>query len=101
MNAAEAIEVRIPSVPVQDLGSGSDSDVSLSSLIFLNHSSGSDDSAGEGEAGLESSAAVLLEHSELPPDDPRHNIWRLYFGSSFELELDNQSPSELVRNGSL
>ncbi|KAI4890260.1 hypothetical protein NFI96_014035 [Prochilodus magdalenae] len=91
----EAIHSSLGPSLVPDLGSGSDSDVSLSSLIFLNHSSGSDDSAGEGEAGLESSAAVLLEHSELPPDDPRHNIWRLYFGSSFELELDNQSPSEL------
>uniref|UniRef100_A0A8C2CM91 Peroxisomal ATPase PEX1 n=1 Tax=Cyprinus carpio TaxID=7962 RepID=A0A8C2CM91_CYPCA len=77
-----------------DLCSGSDSDVSLSSLIFLNHSSGSDDSAGEGDAGLEHSM-VLLDPSELPPEDPRHNIWRLYFGSSFESELDNQSLSEL------
>ncbi|KAL7830386.1 hypothetical protein SRHO_G00315130 [Serrasalmus rhombeus] len=91
----EAIHSSLGPSLLPDLGSGSDSDVSLSSLIFLNHSSGSDDSAGEGEAGLESSAAVLLEHSELAADDPRHNIWRLYFGSSFELELGNQSPSEL------
>uniref|UniRef100_A0A8C1QGV9 Peroxisomal ATPase PEX1 n=1 Tax=Cyprinus carpio TaxID=7962 RepID=A0A8C1QGV9_CYPCA len=81
-------------VNLYGLFSGSDSDVSLSSLIFLNHSSGSDDSAGEGDAGLEHSM-VLLDPSELPPEDPRHNIWRLYFGSSFESELDNQSLSEL------
>ncbi|KAG9355439.1 hypothetical protein JZ751_000277 [Albula glossodonta] len=70
-----------------DLGSGSDSDVSLSSMIFLNHSSGSDDSAGEGDGGL--------DHGELPTEDPRHNLWRLYFGSSYESELGNPSPSEL------
>ncbi|KAA0710479.1 Peroxisome biogenesis factor 1 [Triplophysa tibetana] len=79
---------------LHDLGSGSDSDVSLSSLIFLNHSSGSDDSAGEGDAGLDQSM-VLLDNSEFPPEDPRHNIWRLYFDSSFESELDNHSLSEL------
>lgn len=78
------------------MGSGSDSEVSVSSLIFLNHSSGSDDSAGETEAGMETSA-VELEHSEIPSEDLNHNIWRLYFGSSFELELGHHSPSELVR----
>uniref|UniRef100_A0A9J7XN20 Peroxisomal ATPase PEX1 n=1 Tax=Cyprinus carpio carpio TaxID=630221 RepID=A0A9J7XN20_CYPCA len=86
----EAIHSSLGPNLLHDLGSGSDSDVSLSSLIFLNHSSGSDDSAGEGDTGL-----VLLNPSELPPEDPRHNIWRLYFGSSFESELDNQSLSEL------
>uniref|UniRef100_A0A672SQ72 Peroxisomal ATPase PEX1 n=1 Tax=Sinocyclocheilus grahami TaxID=75366 RepID=A0A672SQ72_SINGR len=90
----EAIHSSLGPNFLHDLGSGSDSDVSLSSLIFLNHSSGSDDSAGEGDAGLEHSM-VLLDPSELPPDDPRQNIWRLYFGSSFESELDNQSLSEL------
>ncbi|XP_043073901.1 peroxisome biogenesis factor 1-like [Puntigrus tetrazona] len=90
----EAIHSSLGPNTLHDLGSGSDSDVSLSSLIFLNHSSGSDDSAGEGDAGLEHSM-VLLAPCELPPEDPRHNIWRLYFGSSFESELDNQSLSEL------
>ncbi|XP_059412510.1 peroxisomal ATPase PEX1-like [Carassius carassius] len=90
----EAIHSSLGPNILHDLGSGSDSDVSLSSLIFLNHSSGSDDSAGEGDTGLEHSM-VLLDPSELPPEDPRHNIWRLYFGSSFESELDNQSLSEL------
>ncbi|XP_051991093.1 peroxisome biogenesis factor 1 [Xyrauchen texanus] len=90
----EAIHSTLGPNLLHDLGSGSDSDVSLSSLIFLNHSSGSDDSAGEGDAGLENSL-VLLDPSEFPPEDPRHNIWRLYFGSSFESELDNHSLSEL------
>uniref|UniRef100_A0A8C2IKX1 Peroxisomal ATPase PEX1 n=1 Tax=Cyprinus carpio TaxID=7962 RepID=A0A8C2IKX1_CYPCA len=90
----EAIHSSLGPNLLHDLGSGSDSDVSLSSLIFLNHSSGSDDSAGEGDTGLDHST-VLLDPSELPPEDPRHNIWRLYFGSSFESELDNQSLSEL------
>lgn len=87
----------VSSITVQDLGSGSDSEVSLSSLSFLNHSSGSDDSAGETEAGMETSA-VALGHSEIPAEDLNHNIWRLYFGSSFELELGHHSPSDLVRN---
>lgn len=94
----EAIHSSLGPNLLHDLGSGSDSDVSLSSLIFLNHSSGSDDSAGEGDAGLEHSM-VLLEPSELPPEDPRHNIWRLYFGSSFESELDNQSLNSQCLSG--
>ncbi|KAI7798692.1 peroxisome biogenesis factor 1 [Triplophysa rosa] len=90
----EAIHSSLGPNLLLDLGSGSDSDVSLSSLIFLNHSSGSDDSAGEGDAGLDQSM-VLLDPGEFPPEDPRHNIWRLYFDSSFESELDNHSLSEL------
>lgn len=80
----------------QDLGSGSDSDMSLSSMIFLNHSSGSDDSAGEGEAGLDQSM-VLLDPSEPSLEENGSNIWRLYFGSSYESELGQPSPSGLVR----
>uniref|UniRef100_A0AAY4EJG9 Peroxisomal ATPase PEX1 n=1 Tax=Denticeps clupeoides TaxID=299321 RepID=A0AAY4EJG9_9TELE len=75
--------------PSLEAGSGSDSDASLSSMIFLNHSSGSDDSAGEGEGGLENSMVVL------EPEDAQSNVWRLYFGSSYESELGNPSPSEL------
>ncbi|KAK3512008.1 hypothetical protein QTP70_027628 [Hemibagrus guttatus] len=90
----EAIHSSLGPSMLADLGSGSDSEVSVSSLIFLNHSSGSDDSAGETEAGMETSA-VALEHSEIPTEDLNHNIWRLYFGSSFELELGHHSPSEL------
>ncbi|XP_036372199.1 peroxisome biogenesis factor 1 [Megalops cyprinoides] len=90
----EAIHSSLGAGLLHDLGSGSDSDVSLSSMIFLNHSSGSDDSAGEGEGGPDHST-VLLDPGELPPEDPRPNIWRLYFGSSYESELGNASPSEL------
>ncbi|TRY84316.1 hypothetical protein DNTS_025427 [Danionella cerebrum] len=83
----EAIHSSLGAKLVHD--SGSDSDVSLSSLIFLNHANGSDDSAGEGEAGQDYSMVVLAP-SELPPEDPQCNIWRLYFGSSFESEPDSQ-----------
>ncbi|NXL75318.1 PEX1 factor, partial [Leptocoma aspasia] len=78
----------------QDFGSSSDSDFSLSSMVFLNHSSGSDDSATDGEAGLEHSL-VSLDMSDLLPEDPRSNMYRLYFGSSYESELGNGTPSEL------
>ncbi|XP_063042182.1 peroxisomal ATPase PEX1-like [Engraulis encrasicolus] len=92
---------------LQELGSGSDSDVSLSSMIFLNPSSGSDDSAGEGDSGLEppaaaaataSGAAMLLEHAgeHSRRGVMQANAWRLYFGSSYESELDNPSPPDLV-----
>lgn len=80
----------------QDFGSSSDSDFSLSSMVFLNHSSGSEDSTGEGEGGLEHSL-ISLEMSELLPEDSgRSNMYRLYFGSSYESELGNGTPSELV-----
>ncbi|NWY72453.1 PEX1 factor, partial [Erithacus rubecula] len=78
----------------QDFGSSSDSDFSLSSMVFLNHSSGSDDSAIDGEAGLEHSL-ISLDMSDLLPEDPRSNMYRLYFGSSYESELGNGTPSEL------
>uniref|UniRef100_A0A669QSW6 Peroxisomal ATPase PEX1 n=1 Tax=Phasianus colchicus TaxID=9054 RepID=A0A669QSW6_PHACC len=78
----------------QDFGSSSDSDFSLSSMVFLNHSSGSDDSAIDGEAAPEQSL-ISLDMSELLPEDPRSNMYRLYFGSSYESELGNGSPSEL------
>uniref|UniRef100_A0AAY4EIP6 Peroxisomal ATPase PEX1 n=1 Tax=Denticeps clupeoides TaxID=299321 RepID=A0AAY4EIP6_9TELE len=85
----EAIHASVGPSLVPEAGSGSDSDASLSSMIFLNHSSGSDDSAGEGEGGLENSMVVL------EPEDAQSNVWRLYFGSSYESELGNPSPSEL------
>ncbi|CAB1350736.1 unnamed protein product [Coregonus sp. 'balchen'] len=61
----EAIHSSLGPSLLHDLGSGSDSDISLSSMIFLNHSSGSDDSAGEGErgSGLDHSM-VLLDLSD-------------------------------------
>lgn len=75
----------------QELTSGSDSDMSLSSMIFPNNSSGSDDSVGEGDlgVGLEQSM-VLLEPNEIQTEEQLHgNVWRLYFGSSYESEIGN------------
>ncbi|XP_030883261.1 peroxisome biogenesis factor 1 isoform X3 [Leptonychotes weddellii] len=80
--------------PDQDGSSSSDSDLSLSSMVFLNHSSGSDDSAGDGECGLEQSL-VSLEMSEMLPDESKFNMYRLYFGSSYESELGNGTSSDL------
>ncbi|XP_068091364.1 peroxisomal ATPase PEX1 isoform X2 [Hyperolius riggenbachi] len=74
----------------QDNGSGSDSDVSLSSLIFLNHSSVSDESGGEADSVLDQSL-TSLEMIKIPPEDPKSNIWRLYFGSSNDSDLGNGS----------
>uniref|UniRef100_A0A8D0FPM7 Peroxisomal ATPase PEX1 n=1 Tax=Strix occidentalis caurina TaxID=311401 RepID=A0A8D0FPM7_STROC len=90
----EAIHANLGSGLTQDFGSSSDSDFSLSSMVFLNHSSGSDDSATDGEAGLEQSL-ISLDMSDLLPEDPRSNMYRLYFGSSYESELGNGTPSEL------
>ncbi|XP_077644161.1 peroxisomal ATPase PEX1 isoform X2 [Lonchura striata] len=90
----EAIHANLNLGLTQDFGSSSDSDFSLSSMVFLNHSSGSDDSATDGEAGLEHSL-ISLDMSDLLPEDPRSNMYRLYFGSSYESELGNGTPSEL------
>ncbi|XP_053117738.1 peroxisomal ATPase PEX1 isoform X2 [Hemicordylus capensis] len=90
----EAVHSNLGSALPQDIGSSSDSDLSLSSMVFLNQSSGSDDSAGEGEGGFEQSL-VSLDMCELLPEDPRSNIYRLYFGSSYESELGNGTPSEM------
>ncbi|KAM6087757.1 peroxisomal ATPase PEX1 isoform 2-T2 [Chlamydotis macqueenii] len=94
----EAIHTNLGSGLTQDFGSSSDSDFSLSSMVFLNHSSGSDDSAIDGEAGLEQSL-ISLDMSDLLPEDPRSNMYRLYFGSSYESELGNGTPSELSSLG--
>ncbi|NXE32646.1 PEX1 factor, partial [Ptilorrhoa leucosticta] len=90
----EAIHTNLNLGLTHDFGSSSDSDFSLSSMVFLNHSSGSDDSAIDGEAGLEQSL-ISLDMSDLLPEDPRSNMYRLYFGSSYESELGNGTPSEL------
>nr|XP_060638244.1 peroxisomal ATPase PEX1 [Anolis sagrei ordinatus] len=90
----EAVHANLGSSLPQDTGSSSDSDLSLSSMVFLNQSSGSDDSAGDAEGGLEQSL-ISLEMCELLPEDPRSNIYRLYFGSSYESELGNGTASEL------
>ncbi|XP_057586957.1 peroxisomal ATPase PEX1 isoform X2 [Hippopotamus amphibius kiboko] len=90
----EALHGRLLSCGLQDGGSSSDSDLSLSSMVFLNHSSGSDDSAGDGDCGLEQSL-VSLEMSEVLPDESKFNMYRLYFGSSYESELGNGTSSDL------
>nr|KAF6338358.1 peroxisomal biogenesis factor 1 [Pipistrellus kuhlii] len=90
----EALHGRLPSWGLPDGSSSSDSDLSLSSMVFLNHSSGSDDSAGDGECGLEQSL-VSLEMSEMLPDESKLNMYRLYFGSSYESELGNGTSSDL------
>ncbi|XP_070841455.1 peroxisomal ATPase PEX1 isoform X1 [Chaetodon trifascialis] len=83
--------------PHQELTSGSESDMSLSSMIFPNNSSGSDDSMGDGDpcVGMDHSM-VLLEPPDLQAEDEhRSNVWRLYFGSSYESELGNSALSGL------
>ncbi|CAK6949536.1 peroxisome biogenesis factor 1 [Scomber scombrus] len=94
----EAVNNSLGNSTPHELTSGSDSDMSLSSMMFPNHSSGSDDSVGEGDpdVGLDQSI-VLHEHSELQADDEHHcgNVWRLYFGSSYESELGNSPISGL------
>ncbi|XP_069770023.1 peroxisomal ATPase PEX1 isoform X2 [Narcine bancroftii] len=89
----DAIHSILPSSVLRDAHSGSDSDASLSSMIFLNHSNGSDESVGDMEGGSEHSP-LYLDTSEILPDDPCPNIWRLYFGSSYESELGNGASSE-------
>lgn len=79
-----------PSTLVPDNGSGSDSDASLSSMIFLNHSSVSDESGGEADSVLDQSL-TSLEMIKIPPEDPKSSIWRLYFGSSNDSDLGNGS----------
>nr|XP_020016772.1 peroxisome biogenesis factor 1 isoform X1 [Castor canadensis] len=90
----EALHGRLLLSRLQDRSSSSDSDLSLSSMVFLNHSSGSDDSAGDGEYGLDQSL-VSLEMSEILPDESKFNMYRLYFGSSYESELGNGTSSDL------
>lgn len=64
-------------------------------MVFLNHSSGSDESARDGECSLDQSL-VSLEMSEILPEESKFNMYRLYFGSSYESELGNGTPSDLV-----
>ncbi|XP_034876444.1 peroxisome biogenesis factor 1 isoform X3 [Mirounga leonina] len=89
-----ALPGQLLSSGLPDGSSSSDSDLSLSSMVFLNHSSGSDDSAGDGECGLEQSL-VSLEMAEMLPDESKFNMYRLYFGSSYESELGNGASSDL------
>nr|XP_046273576.1 peroxisome biogenesis factor 1 isoform X2 [Scatophagus argus] len=85
----EAVHNSLGSSTTHELTSGSESDMSLSSMIFLNNSSGSDDSVGDGDAGVGLDQSVgLMEPSDLHVEDENHcgNVWRLYFGSSYESE---------------
>jgi len=65
-------------------------------MMFPNNSSGSDDSVGEGDPGLDQSI-VLLEPSELRAEEHRGNVWRIYFGSSYESDVGNSPILGLVR----
>uniref|UniRef100_G3NQT8 Peroxisomal ATPase PEX1 n=1 Tax=Gasterosteus aculeatus aculeatus TaxID=481459 RepID=G3NQT8_GASAC len=88
---------------LMELTSGSDSDMSLSSMIFPNNSSGSDDSVGEGDPGVGlDQSMILLEPSDLQAEDGPHygNVWRIYFGSSFESEsLPTSGPNSRCVSG--
>lgn len=80
-----------------ELTSVSDSDMSLSSMIFPNNSSGSGDSVGEGDQSLVlDQSLVVLEPAELHTEheECHDNVWRLYFGSSFESETGNSLVSK-------
>ncbi|XP_075961693.1 peroxisomal ATPase PEX1 isoform X1 [Anarhichas minor] len=94
----EAVHNSMGSSSPHELASGSDSDMSLSSMMFPNNSSGSDDSVGEGDPGVGlDQSMILLEPSDLQAEDEPHhgNVWRLYFGSSYESELENSPISGL------
>lgn len=68
-------------------------------MIFPNNSSGSDDSVGEGDTGVGlDQSMVLMEPSGLQTEDVQHhgNVWRIYFGSSYESEIGNSPISGLV-----
>ncbi|XP_013886826.1 peroxisome biogenesis factor 1 [Austrofundulus limnaeus] len=67
----------------QELSCGSDSDMSLSNMMFPNNSS--DDSIEEGDHGVGLDQSMVLEPSELQVEEEQ-NVWRLYFGSSYESE---------------
>ncbi|XP_078094984.1 peroxisomal ATPase PEX1 isoform X3 [Mustelus asterias] len=89
----DAVHNTLSSNVFRDAGSGSESDMSLSSMIILNHGNGSDESVGDVERWSEHSP-VYLDTSEILPEDPCPNIWRLYFGSSYESELGTATSSE-------
>uniref|UniRef100_A0A8C7Z006 Peroxisomal ATPase PEX1 n=1 Tax=Oryzias sinensis TaxID=183150 RepID=A0A8C7Z006_9TELE len=94
----EAVYYKTSPCAPQERAPGSDSDMSLSSMIFPNNSSGSDDSVGEGDQGAGSDqSVVLVESSELraEEEEDHNNLWRLYFGSSYESELGNSPISRL------
>ncbi|XP_055369013.1 peroxisome biogenesis factor 1 isoform X2 [Betta splendens] len=94
----EAVHNSLGSSTPHELASGSDSDMSLSSMIFPNNTSGSDESVGEGDMGVAlEQSLVLQENNEVQAEDElvHGNVWRLYFGSSYESEMGDSSVSEL------
>uniref|UniRef100_A0AAQ4PNB0 Peroxisomal ATPase PEX1 n=1 Tax=Gasterosteus aculeatus aculeatus TaxID=481459 RepID=A0AAQ4PNB0_GASAC len=99
----EAVHNSMHAGTTHELTSGSDSDMSLSSMIFPNNSSGSDDSVGEGDPGVGlDQSMILLEPSDLQAEDGPHygNVWRIYFGSSFESEsLPTSGPNSRCVSG--
>ncbi|CAL9691392.1 unnamed protein product [Knipowitschia caucasica] len=99
----EAVHCSSMSRPPQHIAPGSESELSLSSMIFPTHSSGSEDSVGEGDMGpaLEQSM-VLLETCDLQSyKENGGNVWRIYFGSSFESEPGCSSELLLSSSGRL
>ncbi|XP_018121926.1 peroxisomal biogenesis factor 1 L homeolog isoform X1 [Xenopus laevis] len=89
----EAIHTNLSATLPQDNNSGSDSDMSLSSIIFLNHSSASDDSGGDQDSVLDQSLPSL-DMIKLPTEDIHSSMWRLYFGSSYDSDLGNCSSEQ-------
>lgn len=80
--------------PNQELSPGSESDMSLSSMIFPNYSSASDDSVGDGDPGVPPDPTTPLTEPRV--EERYGNVWRLYFGSSCESELGNSPLPETV-----
>ncbi|KAE8596205.1 hypothetical protein XENTR_v10016010 [Xenopus tropicalis] len=89
----EAIHTNLSVTVPQDNNSGSDSDMSLSSIIFLNHSSASDDSGGDQDSVLDHSLPSL-DMIKLPIEDIHSSMWRLYFGNSYDSDLGNGSSEQ-------
>lgn len=103
----EAVHRSMASGSPHELKSGSESDMSLSSMIFLNNSSASDDSMGYGEPGPGPGPGPGLDQSAVPPEpgelqleEHTGNVWRLYFGSSYESEMGNSPGLLRTWNGS-
>ncbi|KAJ3608660.1 hypothetical protein NHX12_023191 [Muraenolepis orangiensis] len=72
---------------------GSDSEGSLSSMVFLNNSSCSEDSAGEPSLPPSLPPDRSAEPRPAEPQPGDSSAWRLYFGSSYGSELGVPSPS--------
>ncbi|CAG10030.1 unnamed protein product, partial [Tetraodon nigroviridis] len=89
----EAVHGQARSSSPHELSSGSESDMSLSSMVFPNYSSTSDDSVADGDPGVLLDPPTPL--TEPPVEERYENVWRLYFGSSCESELGNSPVPEM------